>query len=260
MHKEKMTNCAKCGAEISESSDTCPYCGAKKKQPYSIFKKWWFWVVAAVLVIAIITGINDNNPGSLPDYDPVKSFVPESTAGENGGQEPAAAGTPSVETPAPTETGAQDDVPSDYRNALIKAKSYSDVLHMSRQAIYDQLVSEFGEKFPAKAAQYAIDHLDADYKANALEKAKDYSETLHMSKQGIYDQLISEYGEKFTPEEAQYAIDNLTADYKANALEKAKTYQSSLNMSKQAIYDQLISEYGEQFTAEEAQYAIDNLE
>ena len=57
--------------------------------------------------------------------------------------------------------------------------------------------------------QYAIDNLQADYKANALEKAKTYYYDMNMSKSGVYDQLISEYGEQFTAEEAQYAIDNL---------------------------------------------------
>ena len=83
------------------------------------------------------------------------------------------------------------------------------MMHMSKQGIYDQLVSEYGGQFPAEAAQYAIDNIDADWNANALEKAKEYQETMAMSKDAIYDQLISEYGEKFTPEEAQYAIDNL---------------------------------------------------
>ena len=146
-----------------------------------------------------------------------------------------------------------------YTNALKKAESYSETLHMSKRGIYDQLTSEYGEKFTAEEAQYAVDNLKADYKANALKKAESYSETLHMSKRSIYDQLTSEYGEKFTAEEAQYAVDNLKADYKANALKKAESYSETLNMSKRSIYDQLISEYGEKFTAEEAQYAIDHL-
>ena len=100
-------------------------------------------------------------------------------------------------------------VPKEYRNALEKAKSYSDMMHMSKQGIYDQLTSEYGEQFPADAAQYAIDNLDADYKANALAQAKSYQNTMNMSKNAIYDQLTSEYGGKFTAEEAQYAIDNL---------------------------------------------------
>ena len=148
----------------------------------------------------------------------------------------------------------------EYQNALKKAETYSKIMHMSKKAIYNQLTSEYGEKFPADAAQYAIDNLDADYKANALAKAKTYHQTMNMSKKSIYDQLTSEYGEKFTAEEAQYAIDHLDADYKANALAKAKTYQQTMSMSKSAIYDQLVSEHGEKFTAEEAQYAIDHLD
>lgn len=95
------------------------------------------------------------------------------------------------------------------KNALAKAKSYSDNMHMSKAKIYDQLTSEYGEGFSAEDAKYAIDHLVADYKANALAKAKSYQENMHMSKSRIYDQLTSEYGEEFTAEEAQYAIDNL---------------------------------------------------
>ena len=94
-------------------------------------------------------------------------------------------------------------------NALRKAESYSDNLHMSKAGIYDQLTSEYGEGFTAEEAQYAIEHIVADWNANALEKAKSYQNNLHMSKSAIYDQLTSEYGEQFTAEEAQYAIDNL---------------------------------------------------
>ena len=100
-------------------------------------------------------------------------------------------------------------VPTEYKNALKKAETYSKTMHMSKQGIYDQLVSEYGENFPPEAAQYAIDNLEADYKANALEKAKTYYETMNMSKEGVRDQLVSEYGEKFTQEEADYAINNL---------------------------------------------------
>ena len=82
-------------------------------------------------------------------------------------------------------------------------------MHMSKVGVYDQLISEYGEKFTEDEAQYAIDNVEVDWKANALQKAKDYQETMDMSPAAIYDQLISEYGEKFTDEEAQYAIDNL---------------------------------------------------
>lgn len=80
---------------------------------------------------------------------------------------------------------------------------------MSKQGIYDQLISESGEKFTEEEAQYAIDNLKTDFKKNALEKAKNYQETMSMSPEAIRDQLTSEHGEKFTQEEADYAIKNL---------------------------------------------------
>ena len=44
--------------------------------------------------------------------------------------------------------------------ALEKAKSYQSTMSMSKNAIYKQLISEYGEKFEESEAQYAIDHLD----------------------------------------------------------------------------------------------------
>lgn len=93
--------------------------------------------------------------------------------------------------------------------ALKKAEQYSEIMHMSKAGIYDQLTSEYGEKFSTDAAQYAIDNLEADYNENALAKAKEYQEIMSMSAESIRDQLTSEYGEKFTKSEADYAITHL---------------------------------------------------
>lgn len=166
----------------------------------------------------------------------------------------------SSESTVSSDSNIKDnEIPAEYRSALKKAKSYSDSMHMSKAGIYNQLTSEYGEKFSAEAAQYAIDNMEANWNANALKKAESYSDTMYMSKAGIYDQLTSEHGEKFTAEEAQYAIDNIKADWNANALEKAKTYQNEMSMSPEAIRDQLTSEHGEKFTQKEADYAIANL-
>ena len=35
-------------------------------------------------------------------------------------------------------------------------------MHMSKTAIYEQLVSEYGEEFTEEEAQYAIDNIEAD--------------------------------------------------------------------------------------------------
>lgn len=79
----------------------------------------------------------------------------------------------------------------------------------SKAGLFDQLSSEYGEKFSVEAAQYAVDHVQTDWKENALRSAKVYEEEMHMSPRAIYDQLVSEFGEKYTAEEAQWAIDNL---------------------------------------------------
>ena len=157
-----------------------------------------------------------------------------------------------------TTAKAKKSVPTEYSSALRKAETYGNSMYMSKQAIYDQLVSEHGEKFSKKAAQYAMKNLKIDWKKNALAKAKDYSDTMYMSKQGIYDQLKSQHGEKFTEKEAAYAIKQVKANWKENALKKAKDYQGQ-DMSKEAIRDQLISNYGEKFTQEEANYAVKHL-
>lgn len=101
------------------------------------------------------------------------------------------------------------NIPSEFVSAANKAKSYSDTMHMSKAGIYDQLVSEHGEKFSPEAAQYAIDNVRVDYNSNALEKAKDYRDTMDMAPEAIREQLVSEHGEKFTVDEADYAIQNL---------------------------------------------------
>lgn len=162
-----------------------------EKKP--IYKKWWFWVI----VIVIIAGIG----GAGASNQDANTQTSTNTINTNSITSEIAKNT--------TEETTEPDIPKEYKNALKKAENYSSMMHMSKQAIYDQLTSEYGEQFPADAAQYAIDNLNADYKQNALEKAKSYQDNMNMSKSAIYDQLVSEYGEQFTSEEAQYAIDNL---------------------------------------------------
>ena len=124
--KEKMITCKACGEEIAKSAKSCPKCGAKNKKP--IFKKWWFWVIILILIFAAV--------GSGGDGGDVSSSNQNDT---------------SVSEPASTETKEPEEnsnVSIEYKNALKKAEIYSDTMHMSKAAIYDQLVSEYGEQFP----------------------------------------------------------------------------------------------------------------
>ena len=191
----KMTQCKSCAKEIATSAKSCPGCGAKNKKP--IYKRVWFWVIAIIIVIGATggSGTDDSkeiNSGNIKSEQEVSQNNIENTTAEN-----------------KSENKVEDNIPTEYKSALSKAKLYADTMNMSKAGLYDQLTSEYGEKFTVEAAQYAIDNITVDWKENALKKAKSYQETMSMSPAAIYDQLTSEYGEKFTAEEAQYAIDNL---------------------------------------------------
>ena len=104
---------------------------------------------------------------------------------------------------------SEKDIPREYKAALKKADMYANKMHMSKAAVYEQLISEYGEKFTEEEAKYAIENVKANWKENALYKARTYADKMYMSDSAIYEQLISEHGEKFTEEEAKYAIENL---------------------------------------------------
>ena len=191
----KMTQCKSCAKEIATSAKSCPGCEAKNKKP--IYKKVWFWVIAIIIVIGATGG------SGTDDSKEINSVNIESK------QEVSQNNSENTTTENKSENKVEDNIPTEYKSALKKAKLYSDTMNMSKAGLYDQLTSEYGEKFTVEAAQYAIDNITVDWKENALKKAKSYQETMSMSPSAIYDQLISEYGEKFTAEEAQYAIDNL---------------------------------------------------
>jgi len=68
---------------------------------------------------------------------------------------------------------------------LKKADMYANKMHMSKAAVYKQLISEYGEKFTEDAAKYAIENVKVDWKENALYKADMYANKMHMSKAAV---------------------------------------------------------------------------
>ena len=135
------------------------------------------------------------------------SGEPDATDSTNANTE----STTTNETPAEAnpEINDEPDVPAEYRSALNQADTYANSMNLSKQGLYDQLVSEFGGQFKPEAAQYAIDNVNADWKANALAQAKTYQNDMSLSPAAVRDQLASEHGGQFTAEEANYAIEHL---------------------------------------------------
>ncbi|MCG7305536.1 MULTISPECIES: Ltp family lipoprotein [Micrococcaceae] len=180
------------------SSSSSPATTKKK----SLWTRWWMIAIYVVLGIGIINALAN---GGDENASPAGSSTPSASETHKSQTSDGEKSSASTKTDKPTEK----TIPTEYKSALRTAETYSDTMHMSKAGIYEQLTSEYGEKFTKEAAQYAIDNLKADYKKNALETAKNYQESMAMSPSAIHDQLTSEHGEKFTKEEADYAIANL---------------------------------------------------
>lgn len=51
---KKLITCKACGGELAANAKSCPHCGAKNKKPF--YKKLWFWLIVAVVLIAMVSG------------------------------------------------------------------------------------------------------------------------------------------------------------------------------------------------------------
>lgn len=187
----KIKKCKVCSKDIASKAKVCPGCGAKNSKP--LYKRVWFWIIVVIAIIAIVGSNPGSEQGDTTNVKQTETVEKKEAPKEKDEKEKV----------------AKESVPIEYKSALKKAKIYSKTMYMSKAGVYDQLTSEYGEKFSPESAQYAVDNLDVDWNENALKKAREYQNIMDMSPSAIYDQLISQYGEKFTEEEAQYAIDNL---------------------------------------------------
>lgn len=174
---------------------------AKPKKP--IWKRWWFWLIVVVAVLAI-AGSQMSGSDKGTTSTPSSTTSQQSSSGTDKSSANRDAG--SAESKQSDKQSEEPHVPADYRSALRQADTYANQMHMSKAKLYDQLISEYGGKFSAQASQYAVDNVKADWNANALAMAKNYQETMAMSPEAIRDQLTSDAGEKFTAEEMDYAI------------------------------------------------------
>lgn len=95
------------------------------------------------------------------------------------------------------------------RRALESAKSYLALSGFSKQGLYEQLSSAAGEGFSPAEAQYAVDHVHADWNKEAVQSARSYLEIEPMSRNALIQQLSSSAGEGFTHEQAVYAVNKV---------------------------------------------------
>ena len=164
--------------------------------------------VLLVIGCAALISETDNNAENTDKPATQEEQIKEEPAEEpeEEAQEPVV-----QEEEAPEATIPEEDevVPFEYEQALKSAQNYVDALHFSRQGLKQQLTSEYGSGFSEEAAEYALEHVDVDYKEEAVEAAQSYLDAMSFSREGLKQQLTSEYGSGFTEEEAEYALDQV---------------------------------------------------
>ena len=151
-----------------------------EKKP--VYKRVWFWILVVLVIFigsAAVSG--GSNSSSSSSSSSAKS----------------------------SSSSSSSHVSATKVAALKSAQTYSDTMHMSKQGIYDQLTSDAGDKFDDASAQYAVDHVKADWNKNALKAAESYQKDQNMSPEAIRDQLTSDAGDKFTQDQADYAVSHL---------------------------------------------------
>lgn len=111
--------------------------------------------------------------------------------------------------PEPAAPAVADGATLARQNALEEAQQYLDYSGFSWQGLIDQLSSQYGGQYDLADAEWAVDHLDVDWKEQAVREAEAYLDYSSFSRQGLIDQLSSEYGGQFTVDQATYAADQV---------------------------------------------------
>lgn len=156
-------------------------------------KKLLSFIVSMGIIATMLAGCGDDSSNTTP--------VPEKKQ-----EQKADTSTPAPATAKQEKKEATPQIPMEHRQALKAAEQYLTIMPFSKKGLYHQLTSEAGDKYPAEAAQYAVDNVKANWKENAARAAKQYLEIMPMSKDELVNQLTSEAGDQYTLEEAQYGV------------------------------------------------------
>ena len=93
------------------------------------------------------------------------------------------------------------------RNAYRSAKSYLRLGLFSHDSLIRQLV--MGDKYPTEDAEFAVDHLNADWYEQAYKCGKSFVKSYPFSQEGLIKQLKIE---KFTDDQADYGAKKVFRD------------------------------------------------
>ena len=196
--------CKKCGQEIDNSGKFCPQCGTPvdgeqpasnaKKAQKPFYKRWWFWLIAVVILFGGCTKLVSTPAETTPATETAAVETTTELTVATVAEE-TVANTQAVETQAVTDTASVGE-----KNALRKAHDYLNYTAFSYTGLIEQL--EY-EGFTTEEATRAADNCGADWNEQAVKKAKEYLDYSSFSRSGLIGQLKYE---GFTNEQAEYGV------------------------------------------------------
>lgn len=259
----------------------------KSKKPF--FKRWWFWVIVAIIVIFGTNSTRDgsDNPGTDTPSTADTSITTKDTT--NIPDEPTdfildlsilpEFGETNIDTGSlKLQFGELMNVNYGGNGVIvikakIKSQSSNDLTVKQNYHSVCDLILNHGFNTCTEIQYWAV----ADMSDGSEQKVVSF--TMNAAAiQGVYNQTIvainlaeclddlfihnslksGSNNSAQTETNPPVTSANVPAEYKS-ALRSAQNYNDLMHMSKAGLYDQLTSEYGDNFSADAAQYAVDNV-
>lgn len=157
----------------------------------------------------------EDTPGSASSTSSTSATPPPTSTSDSSISSSASPSTSSTSattsatrsSSATTSASSAPAMTTEQENAVSAAENYLSFMPFSKKGLIKQLSSDYGDGYTQAAAEYAVNHIEVDWKEQAAKAAKNYLDTMSFSRSGLIEQLTSDYGDGYTTEEATYAAD-----------------------------------------------------
>ena len=193
-----MAYCRQCGAPLQEGTKFCSECGAPaentpvrmaapqieypaerpKKKRKSIFMRWWFWVLAVIVIagLAVRSGVKAPTKPTARQTAPAAASAPQATARPTAAPTAKPTAEPTEEaTPEPQTAAAENEIRPEVKEFLDAYEAcmdeYVDFMQKYLNADPTSMVSMMGDYYSilARYTEFAekIDAFDESELTNA---------------------------------------------------------------------------------------------
>lgn len=224
-----------------------------EKKP--IHKKWWFWLVAVLLLVGLIQALGEDGGESTtaPTTEATATEAPSSAETEEARPDEPAPTIEEVDEVAlvdiPNVTGmsaseAQSELEALGFTVTHSGESEAEVLSTSPDAGTEAEEGSAVTLTVQEAPKLTMGQ------QNAIRSGEQYLDFTAFSRQGLIEQL--EY-EDYSTEDATFAVDHIDPDWNEQAAKSAQSYLDFTSFSRQGLIDQLIYEG---FSKEQAEFGV----